>query len=407
MDLFLFTNFFPFKKAEPFLVNEFEFAKNSFNHISIQALYGVPKDQVLAHDPGITIVSPLLAGPANKKELFLKGIFNLAPVHFHLREFFSEKIFLSPKKTYWFIVSCLITRLALSSRSYKQLVKAINSSKEPVLYFYWGDNLCWTIPYLRQQIGKAKIVVRFHGSDLYEELKGNYAPIRPQVLKFSDLLVPVSEYGKHYMEKKYAAFAHKIVLSRLGVFDHSLNRPVESGVKQVVSVANVVAVKRVHLIFEALQHTHSKIVWHHFGDGPLLEELKRLVQQKREGLEIILHGFVGNKAVMEFYKTQPVDVFMNVSASEGLPVAVMEALSFGIPVIATNVGGTSELVDSSTGRLIDKNTNAMALGAETESFLSIPTEERNTLRINARKRFETNVNAEVNYRRFYELLAQA
>jgi colanic acid/amylovoran biosynthesis glycosyltransferase len=404
MDLFLFTNFFPFKKAEPFLANEFEFARSRFNHISIQALYGVPNDQVLAPGPGITIVPPLLAGLSDKKELLLKGIFNLAPFHFHLREFFAEKVFLSPKKTYWFMVSCLVTRLALSSRSYKQLVKAINSSKEPVLYFYWSDNLCWTIPYLRQQIGKARIVTRFHGSDLYEELKDNYAPVRKQVLKFSDLLVPVSEYGKHYMEKKYPAVSHKIVLSRLGVFDHGLNIQVESAVKQIVSVANVVAVKRVHLIFEALQHTRSKIVWHHFGDGSLLEELKRQVQQKREGLEIILHGFVENKAVMEFYKTQPVDVFMNVSASEGLPVAVMEALSFGIPVIATDVGGTSELVDGNTGILVDRNVSPQDLAQAVEQLISLPPSEQQALRAKARKRFESHVNAEVNYRQFFKLI---
>src|SRR6218665_2638861 len=304
MDLFLFTNFFPFKRAEPFLVNEFEFTKNSSGHIFILALYGQEKDRLLAPDPKISVMKPLLPGPADKKMLFLRGLFNLAPFHFHLRELFTQKVFLSPKKFYWLFVSGLITRLALSSPSYKQLVKAINNSQKPVLYFYWSDNLSAIIPYLRQQIGgKAKIVIRFHGSDLYEELKGNYAPIRQQILKCSDRLIPISEYGKRYMEKRYPAFAHKIFLSRLGVFDHGLNRLVEDGVNHIVSVSNVVPVKRVRLIFEGLQHTRSKIVWHHMGDGPLLEDLKRLAEHKREGLEIVFHGFVNNKAVMEFYKT--------------------------------------------------------------------------------------------------------
>ncbi|NCO54621.1 MAG: glycosyltransferase, partial [Bacteroidetes bacterium] len=49
-----------------------------------------------------------------------------------------------------------------------------------------------------------------------------------------------------------------------------------------------------------------------------------------------------------------VDLFINVSESEGIPVSIMEALSAGIPVIATNVGGTNEIVNNDVGFLIDK-----------------------------------------------------
>ena len=51
-------------------------------------------------------------------------------------------------------------------------------------------------------------------------------------------------------------------------------------------------------------------------------------------------------------RSQPIDIFINVSSSEGLPVAIMEAISFDIPIIATNVGGTSEIVTPETGILI-------------------------------------------------------
>ena len=39
-------------------------------------------------------------------------------------------------------------------------------------------------------------------------------------------------------------------------------------------------------------------------------------------------------------QAQPYHVFLNVSSSEGVPVSIIEAMSFGIPCIATNVGGT-------------------------------------------------------------------
>ena len=59
--------------------------------------------------------------------------------------------------------------------------------------------------------------------------------------------------------------------------------------------------------------------------------------------------------MLQFYKDNPIDVFLNVSLNEGVPVSIMEAQSFQIPVIATSVGGTSEIVDNNNGLLLSKN----------------------------------------------------
>jgi glycosyltransferase involved in cell wall biosynthesis len=167
----------------------------------------------------------------------------------------------------------------------------------------------------------------------------------------------------------------------------------------------LVEVKRVHLIFEALQHTQSKICWHHFGDGVLENQLRELIKQNRENLEIILHGFVDNAKLMAFYKTHSVDLLLNVSASEGLPVSIMEALSFGIPVIATNVGGTAELVNDQTGCLIPSHFDTKELSVMIDHKLSLGKPETQILRANARKMFEEKVSAEKNYKIFYNKIS--
>lgn len=59
--------------------------------------------------------------------------------------------------------------------------------------------------------------------------------------------------------------------------------------------------------------------------------------------------------VMNYYKEHHFDVFINMSTNEGVPVSIMEAASFGIPIIATNVGGTSEIVQPSVGMLLSSN----------------------------------------------------
>ena len=80
----------------------------------------------------------------------------------------------------------------------------------------------------------------------------------------------------------------------------------------------------------------------------------------------------------------------------------MEALSFGIPVIATDVGGTSELVSDKVGELISSTFTTESLGQNIEKLLNLNSEELLLLRSNARSIFELKVNAKINYLLFYE-----
>ena len=55
-------------------------------------------------------------------------------------------------------------------------------------------------------------------------------------------------------------------------------------------------------------------------------------------------------------------MFINVSTTEGTPVSIMEAISCGIPVIATSVGGNVEIVQERNGYLLDKNPTPEEIG---------------------------------------------
>lgn len=411
MNLFLFSNFFPLKKAEPFLINEFDFIKKYANTITLITLYGKLSDTLISGISDINQLQPVLSNNLNKKTIFFKGIFNLAPFNFHLLEFFSKGIFFSLKKTRWFLTSLLVTRTILSSKSYKEVIKLLNTSKSPVLYFYWGDNFAWIIPYLKNQLKnkKIKIILRLHGSDLYENLKNEYAPLRNIIFFNTDLIVPISEHGKNYISEKYPEFKSKIFLSYLGVFDNGLNPINSKEINQfhIVSVSNVIALKRLHLIYETLQKTNSNITWHHFGDGPLANSVKNIIKSSRMGLNVNIHGHIPNSEIIQFYKTQPVNLFINVSSSEGIPVSIMEALSFGIPVIATNVGGVSELINDDLGGLIEANFNTNDLALKIEKILHLDNNEFKLLRENARKVFDKKVNATDNYNCFYKKINPA
>lgn len=401
MKLILFANFFPCKRAEPFLKSEFNSAARHASEITTFTLYGRAEDS----DPSIMqrakCLVPVLPEAKNKKMLFAKGLFNPAPFGFHLNEFFTQKVFLSPAKLYWWFVSLLVTRAALSSEAYRDLKTYLLKNPDTLLYFYWGDNLCWTLPYLQKDLKQMplKSVVRFHGSDLYEEIKASYAPLRKLVLKHAAALYTISEYGRKYLSDKYPDCKEKINVARLGVDDQGLN-PFNPQKKVVLSVSNLVPVKRVHLIFNALQVMKEELEWHHFGDGPQMAMLKELTAQTRHGLKIFLHGHVSHSTLDEFLKTNSVSVFVNTSSSEGVPVSVMEAFSYGIPVVATAVGGTPELVNSSNGLLLKKDFSNAELAATLATFLNAETTRMEPLRKEARSTYE-RLSSSKNFDDFY------
>ena len=70
---------------------------------------------------------------------------------------------------------------------------------------------------------------------------------------------------------------------------------------------------------------------------------------------------------MNFYKKRPVDCFITTSSTEGVPVSIMEAMSYGIPIIGTDVGGVKETIDEN-GILISANPSVKEISEAIESI---------------------------------------
>jgi glycosyltransferase involved in cell wall biosynthesis len=79
----------------------------------------------------------------------------------------------------------------------------------------------------------------------------------------------------------------------------------------------------------------------------------------------------------------------------------MEACSFGIPTIATDVGGTSEIVkDGETGFLIDADFTPDKLAEKIKSVVLLPAEKKKELRENCRSLYLRNFFADDNFAKF-------
>lgn len=118
--------------------------------------------------------------------------------------------------------------------------------------------------------------------------------------------------------------------------------------KVVLSVGEVNKNKNHKVGIEALAKLNYPDVYYVIcGRGPLMDAHKELAKELGVGDKVVLTGY--RTDVADFYKMA--DVFLFPSFREGLPVAVMEAMASGLPVIATKIRGSSDLVQQ--GALFD------------------------------------------------------
>ncbi len=114
------------------------------------------------------------------------------------------------------------------------------------------------------------------------------------------------------------------------------------------------------ILIDALSRIDFTISWTHIGSGPLLKDLTEYASKKlnKQNIHFEFLGAMPNSAVMDYYQNNKISCFVNCSRSEGVPVSIMEAQSFGIPVIAPDVGGVAEQINNKTGILLPSEFNS-------------------------------------------------
>jgi glycosyltransferase involved in cell wall biosynthesis len=168
-------------------------------------------------------------------------------------------------------------------------------------------------------------------------------------------------------------------------------------------------VKRVDRILEgiktaAAQRPQQRFEWHHIGNGARRMELQKMADESfPRNAKGYLPGYTSKEELMSFYRDTPADVFVNASETEGTPVAVMEAVSCGIPVIATSVGGNKEIVGERNGILLGENPSPQEIADAILKLLDNP-QSTSKMREESRTVWMERYNADANYEAFAERL---
>jgi colanic acid/amylovoran biosynthesis glycosyltransferase len=395
--ILLFTSSFPFGNGESFLIPELEAMSAANLEVLVVPYYHGGNKTIREIPSGIKHLDvPLVANKTFIK--FLKGILLYPWLNVQmLGEFFSKRVGLSIRRFKAWVVPFINTPIALHALIKRRLI-----TDESVCYFYWGNNAALLVPLIKRIYKKVPCIVRSHGSDLYDYLFDGYLPLRSSLYTKCESLVFVSNMGMEYCIDKYKTLnTDKISVCRLGS-----RNPIASAVqdtsikKRIVSCSNMIQLKNVDKIAKVVGMLPFDVEWHHFGDGPCMPLVKRIAQDQSNNFSYVLHGHVSNAAIHAFYSTNKVDLFINLSESEGLPVSIMEALSYGIPVCATDVGGIKEIVDNTVGILIEKNTIQEEIVQKVETFLKQSITELNEYSFRARQLWNEKYNAYVNAEKF-------
>ena len=117
---------------------------------------------------------------------------------------------------------------------------------------------------------------------------------------------------------------------------------------RVATASNLEYRKGVDVLLDACARVRSQIHLDVYGDGSLRADLE--AQAARLGVDAEFHGWVADTPDA----LRDADVFVLATRGDNLPVAVLEAMSLAVPVVATRIGGLPELVvDGETGLLVE------------------------------------------------------
>lgn len=388
--LYLFTNCYPYSTPESFLEVEIQFLSRKFDKVVVLPFVNYPGKMRPVPNNCKVIPIPL---SKNRIKYNICGLIHPRTVGILTREFFRNKVYASRIRLHAWISSARCINNLLYNRELNHVLKSV--TKDDVCYFYWGIGQCLLSIFLK---GKVHLVSRFHGQwDLWEESYGGVHSLRTEVAHSLDKAVFIAKKGEDYFKQRYPYAS--TALFPLGTKDHGnqLESPYD-GIVRVISCSKIYPLKRVPLIFEALNELEDyNIEWTHIGDGPDFEALKQKIKvERKEHLTVNLLGRIPNKEVLAYYTKHHFDMFVNMSTSEGVPVAIMEASSFGIPILATDVGSTAEEVPAQVGELLPPNPTIAEITDAMRKLI--------TSKYSPRKFWFEHYNAEKNYTAFVEMI---
>lgn len=286
----------------------------------------------------------------------------------------------------------------------EEFLSNYDNPKDLVFYTYWNTEVTYALQSLKKKY-TYKLISRIHGYDIYQErYPYNYLPLKKQFTKNIDTIYTITSSAKKYLIDTHKFSEEQVTVSRLGVIDYNIvTLPNEKKILHLLSCSYILAVKELNKIITSLEylgkyHPELQFKWTHIGNGKLFDELYINATDtlyKYTNIQFEFLGHLDNTDIYKYYKNNKIDVFINVSSSEGVPVSIMEAMSCHIPIIAPNIGGISDMIQNNyNGKLMKKE---VSINEIVTSLIDTEFYKQQLVRDRAYKVFLEKYNANINY----------
>jgi colanic acid/amylovoran biosynthesis glycosyltransferase len=250
-----------------------------------------------------------------------------------------------------------------------------------IIHCHYGWNGAAAVLLREMGVLTGKVVTTFHGTDISAFVRRRGRHVYGQLFRLGDLFLPVSERWRARL-LELGCDERRIVVHRLGI-DTARLREIQrlpgSGRAHLLTVARLVEKKGLAYALQAVASVAPawpSLRYTIVGDGPLRGSLERLASTLGIGDRVRFLGARTHEEVISSLADADIFILPSVTAQdgdqEGIPIALMEAMAAGLPVLATEHSGIPELVaDGVSGYLVPER-NAARLAERLAALLADP-----------------------------------
>jgi glycosyltransferase involved in cell wall biosynthesis len=352
--LILVTSRYPFGSQEAYLSTELRELKKHFDEIVVVPVR--PPEAPARHPvpEGIAV----LAWPLFSSELLWRAV-RIAAAR--------------PRVCLRTIAGLVASRDPGRAKNFAVLIKALalahwaKQHRATHIHAYWISTPA-TVAMVAGLVGGIKWSSTAHRWDIYER---NAFDLKESSVSF---VRAISGRGASDLRTRMPRLNGRVLQLGLGItVPSAIRKPRQGAQFRIACPAALVPVKGHATLFAALANLRRSNVPVHcmlFGTGPLQEELEAMVAELELGDAVEFAGFVPQERLHTSYRAGQFAAVVLASRSagermmEGVPSALLEAMAFGVPVVATDSGSIREVLDDRSGLLVpadDPNRLAAAL----------------------------------------------
>lgn len=233
----------------------------------------------------------------------------------------------------------------------------------------------WIIPQgIVQSYFKKPYIVTGHGGDVTSLNKGLLRKLKVRCLKHAGYITVVSQHLKSEVLKLYDT--KNIDIISMGCKTENFGKQYavtnyfqQNEKKVILFVGRLAEKKGVTYLIEAMKNIDAKLVI--VGDGPLKESLES--QAKKQGDKITFLGAKTHKELKTIYASADIFVAPSVTAKdgdqEGFGLVMLEAMASGLPIVASNSGGISDLIHHDINGLLVKEKDVAGIAENVNKLI--------------------------------------